>query len=193
MPIPSRGLRRLAFALGAAAALGGASADAGTYRVEWRGWDLNHFGDADLQPEFVPDPPFAEMSGSFLVTLEPGDTVAETSAGLTHFESNVAVGSELIWSFGEPNLFMGGAEDGIGNFGENDIFLLVHDFFSDDPILAGAGFSFGGEMFAATQGTVSVTELRNPPPAPVPLPASAPLLLGAAAGLMTLRRARTRG
>lgn len=181
MPIPLCSVRGLAFAIGAAAALGGFSAKAGTYLVEWEGSELNQFAGPEIEA------PFETMSGSFLVTLEPGDVVGPTAAGLSNFSSNVSVGSQLIWTFGEPNLQIGGAENGIGDFGADDIFLLVNGFFTDNPVLAGAGFSVGGSIFAATQASVTVTELRNPP-APVPLPASAPLLVGAAGGLLALRR-----
>ena len=181
-------LAALAFGLGALILAPSASAE--VYQVEWEGSDFGYIPPGDAPPPFSPLSPFDTISGSFTIDLVPGDPVDPTSAGLSAFEASFPIGSDIIYQVIPGGLALGGSDEGIGNFGTDDLFLYIFDFFGD-PVIAGLGFSADGNIFGARDTSVSVVEVVGQPVPPVPLPAAG-LLLVAALGGLGAARARAR-
>ena len=171
--IARRGLRA-AFALGALAA---APASAAIYEIEFQAQDFYAIAADETSP-------YETVNGFFVIDIEPGVPVFGRR-DFIDFKIDIPLsGAPFFDLYGSgDHLNVGSGDTGI--FEEGDIQLLIDAFVSGS--LADGAFSFrsGGTHFAARSGSYTMT---TGGPSPVPLPATAPLLVVALGGAAAVRR-----
>jgi hypothetical protein len=150
--------------------------------------------------------PTDPVTGSFLITFNPASTYADSTSGITLESLNISLGSALSFNYSPTAQTVDGASDAAGELvvggiatgagsvqyspATNDFWLTI-DNFATAPTFDSVGYSqvsAGNYIFytpSSSDGSVSVQ--------PVPLPASAWLLLAGLVGLgaMVPRRRAT--
>ena len=170
----ARGGLLAAIVLGAFAA---APASSAIYEIEFQAQDFYAIAADETSP-------YEAVSGLLVIDVEPGVPDFDRF-DFIDFKIDIPLsGAPFFDLYGSgDHLNVGSGDTGI--FEEGDIQLLIDAFVSGS--LADGAFSFrsGGTHFAARSGSYTVT---TGGPSPVPLPATAPLLLAALGGAAALRR-----
>ena len=185
-PIPPR-RRRVARRPGLAAllfaALLAAPTVAAPYTVKFTGTDIMPLG-----PD-APPSPFDDVSGSFVIDIEIGVAEKE-SYDISNFEIDAPLAPMPFFDY---NTFVGwitvlSLDTDIGLNDEGDFMLTLRNLASG-PLEVGALQFFWGDSIYYNSGGTYTFEAGGP--SPVPLPATAPLLLAALGGSAALRRRMT--
>ena len=193
-PMPPRG-RSVARRTGRAARRSGALAAAigmllaapalsAPYTVKFIGTDI-----VPLGPD-APPSPFDDVSGSFVIDIEIG-VPEEDSYDITNFEIDAPLAPMPFFDY---NASIGwitvlSLDTDIGLNDEGDFMLTLRDLASG-PLETGALMFFtGGNIYYNSGGSYT---FEAGGATPVPLPATAPLLLAALGGAAALRRQMAR-
>ena len=168
-----RGLRA-AFVLGAFAAV---PAHAAVYEIEFHAQDFYAIAADETSP-------YETVSGLLVIDVEPGVPDFDRF-DFIDFKIDIPLGGAPFFDYlgGIGELYVGSGDPAI--LADGDI-QLVLDMLVSGP-LGNADFQFnaGGTHYAARSGSYTVT---TGGPSPVPLPATAPLLLAALGGAVAVQR-----
>ena len=168
-----RGLRA-AIVLGVFAAV---PAHAAIYEIEFHAQDFYAIAADDASPHET-------VNGLVVIDVEPGVSDFDRF-DFVDFKIDIPLSGAPYFDYlgGIGELYVGSGS--LAVFEDGDIQLVIDSLVSGPLGNAAFQFKAGGTLFAARSGSYTVT---TGGPSPVPLPATAPLLLAALGGAAAVRR-----
>lgn len=137
--------------------------------------------------------PFASVSGSVTITLDPAVMVVDQTSGIVLNSLTFPLSSPISYTYGGYALFIGGLDVGAGALlrgpGFTDILLIIESFETSPSLLnfVYTHLSDTSGAWGSGSGSVTVKEVAQ-----TPLPSALPLFAAGLAGLGLVARRRKR-